>query len=289
MGPTPRTGVPELKSQKKRWSEEEGKILLDQINKHGEKDWDQLRNVPGLNSRSGKSCRLRWFNHLRPGLNKDSLTEAEKQKINDLQKRLGNKWAKIAKHVSCIGLATIQNSHCVPKDLQYRPTATMEQQWPSSSAMNQNMNDQYVAANTLHDELRDTPLQPLNVNQYVDVVEPLPLPVNNIDTVSYAALLQNSSNAAMEIHQWPPSFAMNQTVNDHYVDVNMQHDMKDLSYGGSPDPAITETLFSLSDSLDHYPMFDLSLFQNIWPTQVAHESLKDQYFVTNESDLPNKP
>ncbi|KAK1278479.1 Transcription factor GAMYB [Acorus gramineus] len=51
------------------------------------------------------------------------------------------------------GLAPIQNSHCIPKDLQYRPTATMEQQWPSSSAMKQNVNDQYVAANTPHDEL----------------------------------------------------------------------------------------------------------------------------------------
>ncbi|KAK1318240.1 Transcription factor GAMYB [Acorus calamus] len=139
-GQTSRAGV--SKSEKRRWSPEENQILKDHIHRYGKGNWDQVPKHCGL-SRSGKSCRLRWLNHLRPNLKKGPFTIEEKQNINELHERLGNKWAKIAQH----------NSHCVPKDLQYCSTATMEQQWPSSSATNQNVNEQYVAANTPHDEL----------------------------------------------------------------------------------------------------------------------------------------
>ncbi|KAK1277063.1 Transcription factor MYB3 [Acorus gramineus] len=98
MGSTPRTGVLELKSKRKRWSMEEDQILLDQIKKHGAEKWDRLRNVPGLNSRSSKSCRLRWLNHLRPNLKKRPFTEEEGHIVIQHQKikEMRNKWTQIA-------------------------------------------------------------------------------------------------------------------------------------------------------------------------------------------------
>ncbi|XP_063937753.1 transcription factor MYB96 isoform X2 [Daucus carota subsp. sativus] len=54
--------------------------------------------VSGL-ERSGKSCRLRWVNHLKPGLKKGSFTAKEDRTIIHLQAVLGNKWAAIANHL----------------------------------------------------------------------------------------------------------------------------------------------------------------------------------------------
>lgn len=41
--------------------------------------------------RSGKSCRLRWMNYLRPNLKHGQITEDEENLIIKLQKQLGNK------------------------------------------------------------------------------------------------------------------------------------------------------------------------------------------------------
>ncbi|XLU55252.1 hypothetical protein S245_049900, partial [Arachis hypogaea] len=46
-------------------------------------------NYLGLN-RSGKSCRLRWVNYLRPGLKKGQLTPMEEGIIFELHAILGN-------------------------------------------------------------------------------------------------------------------------------------------------------------------------------------------------------
>lgn len=47
--------------------------------------------------RNGKSCRLRWFNQLDPGLKKEPFTLAEEDMIIAKHAELGNKWAAIAK------------------------------------------------------------------------------------------------------------------------------------------------------------------------------------------------
>lgn len=51
--------------------------------------------IIGLN-RCGKSCRLRWLNHLEPGIEKGNITEDEEDSIIRLHKLLGNRWSLIA-------------------------------------------------------------------------------------------------------------------------------------------------------------------------------------------------
>lgn len=80
------------------WSPQEDAILVDYINKHGPGNWNAVQKNSGLN-RCGKSCRLRWTNHLRPDLKKGSFTPDEEEKIIELHNLHGNKWARIAKHV----------------------------------------------------------------------------------------------------------------------------------------------------------------------------------------------
>ncbi|KAI9079572.1 hypothetical protein K1719_038476 [Acacia pycnantha] len=70
-------------------------ILVDYVTKHGEGNWNAVQKHSGL-SRCGKSCRLRWANHLRPELKKSPFTEDEERRIIELHAQMGNKWAKMA-------------------------------------------------------------------------------------------------------------------------------------------------------------------------------------------------
>lgn len=50
----------------------------------------------GHESRRGRQCRERWFNHLDPDLKKGDWTAAEDRLVKDLHKLHGNKWSFIA-------------------------------------------------------------------------------------------------------------------------------------------------------------------------------------------------
>lgn len=52
--------------------------------------------------RCGKSCRLRWANHLGPNLKKGSFTSEEERLIIQLHAKMGNKWARMAAHVKLL-------------------------------------------------------------------------------------------------------------------------------------------------------------------------------------------
>ena len=51
------------------WKAEEDEVLINHVNKYGPRDWSSIRSK-GLLQRTGKSCRLRWVNKLRPNLKK---------------------------------------------------------------------------------------------------------------------------------------------------------------------------------------------------------------------------
>ncbi|KAM7528503.1 hypothetical protein LguiB_031913 [Lonicera macranthoides] len=77
------------------WTSAEDAILVDYVNKHGEGNWNAVQKHSGL-SRCGKSCRLRWANHLRPDLKKGAFTPGEEHRIIELHAKMGNKWARMA-------------------------------------------------------------------------------------------------------------------------------------------------------------------------------------------------
>ncbi|XP_065875670.1 transcription factor MYB101 [Euphorbia lathyris] len=77
------------------WTAAEDAILMEYVRKHGEGNWNSVQKNSGL-MRCGKSCRLRWANHLRPNLKKGSFTPDEERIIIDLHAKLGNKWARMA-------------------------------------------------------------------------------------------------------------------------------------------------------------------------------------------------
>ncbi|KAL3537052.1 hypothetical protein ACH5RR_000418 [Cinchona calisaya] len=81
------------------WKAEEDEVLINHVKKYGPRDWSSIRSK-GLLQRTGKSCRLRWVNKLRPNLKSGVKFSAEEERIvMDLQAQFGNKWAKIATYL----------------------------------------------------------------------------------------------------------------------------------------------------------------------------------------------
>uniref|UniRef100_A0A2N9HR25 Uncharacterized protein n=1 Tax=Fagus sylvatica TaxID=28930 RepID=A0A2N9HR25_FAGSY len=77
------------------WTAAEDGILMEYVRKHGEGNWNAVQRNSGL-ARCGKSCRLRWANHLRPNLKKGAFSPEEERLILELHAKYGNKWARMA-------------------------------------------------------------------------------------------------------------------------------------------------------------------------------------------------
>ncbi|KAK9287584.1 hypothetical protein L1049_017363 [Liquidambar formosana] len=80
------------------WTVEEDVTLMNYIANHGEGRWNSLARCAGL-KRTGKSCRLRWLNYLRPDVRRGNITLEEQLLILELHSRWGNRWSKIAQHL----------------------------------------------------------------------------------------------------------------------------------------------------------------------------------------------
>ncbi|XVE90247.1 hypothetical protein DITRI_Ditri20bG0063500 [Diplodiscus trichospermus] len=77
------------------WRPAEDAKLKELVAKYGPQNWNLI--AEHLEGRSGKSCRLRWFNQLDPRINKRAFTEEEEEKLLSAHSLYGNKWAMIAR------------------------------------------------------------------------------------------------------------------------------------------------------------------------------------------------
>ncbi|GAB4840314.1 hypothetical protein Ancab_021080 [Ancistrocladus abbreviatus] len=78
------------------WTLEEDNLLIHSVACHGEGRWNSLAKASGL-KRTGKSCRLRWLNYLKPDIKRGNLTPQEQLLILELHSKWG--WSKIAQHL----------------------------------------------------------------------------------------------------------------------------------------------------------------------------------------------
>ncbi|XP_061373619.1 transcription factor JAMYB-like [Gastrolobium bilobum] len=88
----------EMGMRKGPWTVDEDTILVNYIATNGEGHWNSVARSAGLR-RSGKSCRLRWLNYLRPDVRRGNITLQEQILILELHSRWGNRWSKIAQHM----------------------------------------------------------------------------------------------------------------------------------------------------------------------------------------------
>ncbi|CAL9045789.1 unnamed protein product [Musa banksii] len=77
------------------WRPAEDSKLRRLVELYGPQNWKLI--AENLKGRSGKSCRLRWFNQLDPKINRRPFTEQEEEKLMTAHRLHGNKWATIAR------------------------------------------------------------------------------------------------------------------------------------------------------------------------------------------------
>ena len=77
------------------WTAEEEANLTKLVQAYGSKKWSLIAHlIPG---RSGKQCRERWLNHLRPDINKGEWTADEERVLAEGHAKIGKKWSSLAK------------------------------------------------------------------------------------------------------------------------------------------------------------------------------------------------
>ncbi|KAG1656958.1 hypothetical protein FOA52_004344 [Chlamydomonas sp. UWO 241] len=76
------------------WTTEEDERLKLLVDKYHAKQWRTI--ALSMDGRTSKSCRLRWLNQLRPGVQTGNFTPQEDVVIIEQQHRLGNRWTTIA-------------------------------------------------------------------------------------------------------------------------------------------------------------------------------------------------
>ncbi|XP_061358740.1 trichome differentiation protein GL1-like [Gastrolobium bilobum] len=77
------------------WRPAEDEKLRQLVQQYGAQNWNSIAEK--LQGRSGKSCRLRWFNQLDPRINRQPFTEDEEERLCTAHRIHGNKWALIAR------------------------------------------------------------------------------------------------------------------------------------------------------------------------------------------------
>lgn len=90
QSPTPNSTL----YKKAKWTAEEDNLLKMLVKKEGTNNWSLIaQSIP---DRTGKQCRERWLNQLRPELTKNNWTPQEDAILIHQQQIHGNMWTKIA-------------------------------------------------------------------------------------------------------------------------------------------------------------------------------------------------
>ncbi|KAK9668678.1 hypothetical protein RND81_13G077700 [Saponaria officinalis] len=77
------------------WRPAEDAKLKELVLQFGPQNWNLIAEK--LEGRSGKSCRLRWFNQLDSRINRKPFSEDEEERLKYAHRIYGNKWAMIAR------------------------------------------------------------------------------------------------------------------------------------------------------------------------------------------------
>jgi len=77
------------------WRPSEDEKLKELVALYGPHNWNAIAEK--LQGRSGKSCRLRWFNQLDPRINRSPFSEQEEELLLASHRVHGNRWAVIAR------------------------------------------------------------------------------------------------------------------------------------------------------------------------------------------------
>ncbi|KAL7091395.1 hypothetical protein ACP275_12G103100 [Erythranthe tilingii] len=78
------------------WRPAEDAKLKELVSLYGPHKWNLIAHKLQY-GRSGKSCRLRWYNQLDPRINRRAFSEEEEERLMSAHRLYGNKWAMLAR------------------------------------------------------------------------------------------------------------------------------------------------------------------------------------------------
>ncbi|XP_006355725.1 transcription factor MYB108 [Solanum tuberosum] len=223
------------------WTVEEDFTLINFIAHHGEGRWNSLSRCAGL-KRTGKSCRLRWLNYLRPDVRRGNITLEEQLLILELHSRWGNRWSKIAQHLPGRTDNEIKNywrtrvqKHakqlkCDVNSKQFKDT--MKYLWmprlaeriQATAAATSNptaASSSGPTATTTYIQNQEIQHPLPNMNHHVP--EYLPIQLMNIEktnSLNYSATSASSDNYSSDLTDGCYNFPINQSNNQDHSQVN---------------------------------------------------------------------
>nr|CAB3476875.1 unnamed protein product [Digitaria exilis] len=109
------------------WRPAEDAKLKELVAQFGPQNWNLIAEK--LDGRSGKSCRLRWFNQLDPRINRRAFSEEEEERLMAAHRAYGNKWALIAR------LFPGRTDNAVKNHWHREQSGALRRRKPSSSAL----------------------------------------------------------------------------------------------------------------------------------------------------------
>ncbi|XP_054809317.1 MYB-like transcription factor EOBII isoform X1 [Prosopis cineraria] len=157
------------------WTMEEDLILINYIANHGEGVWNSLAKAAGL-KRTGKSCRLRWLNYLRPDVRRGNITPEEQLLIMELHAKWGNRWSKIAKHLPGRTDNEIKNywRTRIQKHIKQAENCSQQHSQVSSETADHQQASSSHVSNTMADSQPMDTYSPSSFNQVTLTDQPFP-------------------------------------------------------------------------------------------------------------------